>query len=88
VVADEPVSALDVSVRAQILNLLRELQAEYGLTYLFISHDRSVVENLADRVAVMYFGRVVELATTADLYERSTRTPRRSCRRCRSRTRL
>jgi peptide/nickel transport system ATP-binding protein len=69
VVADEPVSALDVSVRAQILNLLRELQAEFGLTYLFISHDLSVVENLADRVAVMYFGRVVELAETGALYK-------------------
>ncbi|QBI53030.1 ABC transporter ATP-binding protein [Streptomonospora litoralis] len=70
VVADEAVSALDVSVRSQILNLLQDLQDEMGLTYLFISHDLSVVEHLCDRVAVMYLGRVVELSRTADLYAR------------------
>jgi oligopeptide transport system ATP-binding protein len=74
VIADEPVSALDVSIQAQILNLLKDLQKEFNLTYLFISHDLSVVEHLCDRIAVMYLGRVVELATRDELF-RNPRHP-------------
>ncbi len=68
-VADEPVSSLDVSVRAQILNLLKDLQDELGLTYLYISHDLSTVEHMSDRVAVMYVGKLVELAPAKDIYK-------------------
>jgi oligopeptide/dipeptide ABC transporter ATP-binding protein len=70
VILDEPTSAVDVSVRAQLLNLFTDLQKEYGLTYMFISHDLSIVECISHRVAIMYLGKIVEYSTTEEIFEK------------------
>ncbi|MEU7318829.1 ABC transporter ATP-binding protein, partial [Streptomyces sp. NPDC007083] len=72
IVADEPVSALDVSVQAQVVNLMEQLQDEFGLSYMFIAHDLSIVRHISDRVGVMYLGRMAEIGTDEQIYEHPT----------------
>ncbi len=69
IICDEPISALDVSIQAQVVNMLEDLQAKYGLTYLFIAHDLSMVKHISDRIGVMYLGKMAEIATSATLYD-------------------
>jgi ABC-type oligopeptide transport system ATPase subunit len=78
-ICDESIAALDVSIQAQIINLFMRLRSDLGLTYLFISHDLGVVEHISDRVAIMYLGRIVETAPTADLFARHCIRTRLRC---------